>query len=236
MAETRHIVIDGSDLSYELTRKRVKNVNMRIETDGTIAVSANGRVPLEFIDDFVISKRELIEKARLKYSSSSHRTPNDDLELHAGSVISLLGKHLTVKVLDGKPENVLESVSELSVTVRDSTDTKRIDRLIRGYIRQLTVDTFRRFCHEIYPHFAAMGVSYPQVKIKTMRSRWGSCIPSKGIIALNSRLIEYPPECIEYVVLHEFCHFIHADHSKAFYDLVASFMPDWKERRHRLAE
>ena len=236
MTETRHIVIDGSDLSYELTRKRVKNVNMRIGTDGIIAVSANGRVPLEFIDDFVISKRELIEKTRLRYSSSSHRTPNDELELHDGSVISLFGKKLTVKVVCGKPEKVLQTGDELTVTVTDCNDARRINRLLRGYLRQLQIDTFRQLCHKIYPDFAKLGIAYPKIKIKTMRSRWGSCLPSKGIIALNSRLIEYPPESIEYVILHEFCHFLHPDHSKAFYDLVASYMPDWKARKSKFAE
>ena len=67
-----------------------------------------------------------------------------------------------------------------------------------------------------------------------MTSRWGSCQTVKGIITLNSKLIEKPLRCIEYVVLHEFAHFIHPNHSKEFYDFVASLMPDWKERKIEL--
>lgn len=51
---------------------------------------------------------------------------------------------------------------------------------------------------------------------------------------MNSRLIETPISCIEFVMMHEFCHFIHPDHSKAFYALMTRVMPDWQERKRVL--
>ncbi len=69
-----------------------------------------------------------------------------------------------------------------------------------------------------------------------MKSRWGSCLPGKGIITLNKRLLEAPRGCIQYVILHELCHLIHPDHSKRFYGLLAAWMPDWKEWKTRLEE
>ena len=59
-------------------------------------------------------------------------------------------------------------------------------------------------------------------------------MPRKGIITLNKRLLEAPRYCIEYVVMHEFCHFIHPDHSKHFYAFLTMLMPDWKERKRIL--
>jgi predicted metal-dependent hydrolase len=56
----------------------------------------------------------------------------------------------------------------------------------------------------------------------------------KGIITLNKRLLEAPRNCIEYVVMHEFCHFIHPNHSKHFYGFLSMLMPDWKERKKLL--
>lgn len=61
--------------------------------------------------------------------------------------------------------------------------------------------------------------------------RWGSCHTVKNIITLNSRLIEVPKEAVEYVVLHEFAHFLQPNHSRAFYAVVERYMPDWRERR-----
>ena len=66
------------------------------------------------------------------------------------------------------------------------------------------------------------------MRIRNMNTRWGSCLPNKGIITLNKRLIEAPKNCIEYVVCHEFCHFIHPDHSKCFYEVLQVMLPDWK--------
>ena len=54
---------------------------------------------------------------------------------------------------------------------------------------------------------------------------------SKGIVALNNRLLEAPRDCIEYVVTHELCHFVHPNHSKQFYSFLSMLMPDWKERK-----
>jgi predicted metal-dependent hydrolase len=64
-----------------------------------------------------------------------------------------------------------------------------------------------------------------------MTSRWGSCQPKRGLITLNKRLLEVPRNCIEYVVMHEFVHFIHPNHSKQFYEFLSVLMPDWKERK-----
>jgi hypothetical protein len=94
---------------------------------------------------------------------------------------------------------------------------------------------FDELIKETYARFQKYGVPYPQLKIRNMTSRWGSCQPQKGIITLNRQLLKYPRECIEYVVVHEFTHFIHPNHSKQFWDFVTMMMPDWKERKAELA-
>lgn len=76
-----------------------------------------------------------------------------------------------------------------------------------------------------------MGVKAGQVAYRNMRSRWGSCKPSTGRICINTRLALYPPECLEYVVVHELCHLLERGHGKRFYDLMDSFLPDWKRIR-----
>ena len=70
--------------------------------------------------------------------------------------------------------------------------------------------------------------------VRKMKKRWGSCQPQTKTITINSQLIEAPRFCIEYVMMHEFCHFIHPNHSKDFYTLLQVMMPDWKERKKML--
>jgi predicted metal-dependent hydrolase len=67
-----------------------------------------------------------------------------------------------------------------------------------------------------------------------MVSRWGSCQPRENILCFNTALIEAPVECIEYVVAHEFTHFLEANHSKSFYNKLEKIIPDWKQRRNIL--
>lgn len=69
---------------------------------------------------------------------------------------------------------------------------------------------------------------------RNMKTRWGSCQPSTGRICINTRLALYPPECLEYVVVHELCHLLVANHGSDFKELMTRVMPDWKDRQRRL--
>ena len=79
-----------------------------------------------------------------------------------------------------------------------------------------------------------LGVHAGKLAYRNMRSRWGSCQPATGRICINVRLALYPPECLEYVVVHELCHLLVRGHGPKFYELMDSVMPDWRERRAKL--
>ena len=79
-----------------------------------------------------------------------------------------------------------------------------------------------------------MGVKAGKLAYRNMTSRWGSCQPSTGRICINVRLALYPPECLEYVVVHELCHLLERGHGPKFHQLMDAFMPDWKQRRAKL--
>lgn len=79
-----------------------------------------------------------------------------------------------------------------------------------------------------------MGVKAGKLAHRNMTSRWGSCQPSTGRICINVRLALYPPECLEYVVVHELCHLLERGHGPRFHQLMDAFMPDWKQRRAKL--
>lgn len=79
-----------------------------------------------------------------------------------------------------------------------------------------------------------MGVRAGKLAYRNMTSRWGSCQPATGRICINTRLALYPPECLEYVVVHELCHLLERSHGPRFHRLMDAFMPDWKQRRAKL--
>lgn len=79
-----------------------------------------------------------------------------------------------------------------------------------------------------------MGVKVGKLVYRNMNSRWGSCQPATGRICINVRLAPYPPECLEYVVVHELCHLCERGHGQRFKDLMDTYMPDWRERRAKL--
>ena len=153
-------------ITYILTRKQVKNVNLRIHRDGEIHVSAHSRVPLEFIDEWILSKEEFIRSAQER-----------------------VAKEQVVKTGEKKP--------------RTQRTTQEDKARALAYLDPI--------CRETWQLLQARGIkspaTYPNIRFRTMTSRWGSCIPGENVITLNTRLLEQPREFVEYVVLHEFAHF-----------------------------
>lgn len=233
--ETRVVRGSTRTLEYELTRKAVKNINMRIKVSGKITVSAPFYAPVKHIDDFVLSQEKAIIKALDQYEKVRENAPKP-LEYVSGETVDYLGEKLCLVVCEDKKEGVERKGDRLFLKVKDVTAFPRKERLVKKWLAERTLEVFDEICRETYPLFQPYGVQYPQIKIRTMKSRWGSCQPGKGVITLNAKMIAAPRETIEYVVLHEFAHFIHPNHSRNFYDLVARYMPDWKQRKAMLQD
>lgn len=79
-----------------------------------------------------------------------------------------------------------------------------------------------------------MRLRFSTLTLKDMRTRWGSCHHIKRSISISSRLIGYPPECLDYVLVHELAHLRHPNHQPEFWKLVEQYMPDWKRIRAML--
>lgn len=97
---------------------------------------------------------------------------------------------------------------------------------------------YRRMAREYLPDRVAywsqrMGALPTALHITSARTRFGSCSGSNSI-SLSWRLMQYPPEAIDYVVVHELCHIRHHDHSAAFWAEVARYLPDYRERQRLL--
>ena len=226
----KEIVLNGKRIEYDLQRKDVKNINLRIKADRTISVSANARVPERVIEDFIESKSEYILKALAHYEELAKYAPKPKQYLD-GESFRILGHDRRLKIIEGNKNKVEYDESYIMLTVKDSTDFTLKKKLIDRWLMSICKDTIQSLCDAIYPKFQKYEVAYPTIRYRNMVSRWGSCQPKRGILTFNYALVEAPISCIEYVVVHEFTHFLHPNHSKKFYQQLAMFMPDWEVRK-----
>lgn len=239
--EMRAILLGDMEITYELTRKSVKNVNLRIDAARNVKVSASRRVPIGYIEGFMRQKQALIVTAVNR--AEENRSRRQEQQQHAerqyvdGEQLAILGRKRAVKVsqaVQGTMERIELGEETIYFRVRNPQDTRHKELMYEKWLKEYQRGVYEEICHRVHGRFQQWGVGYPEVRIRRMTSRWGSCQPYRGVVTLNSRLIETPLCCIEYVATHEFCHFIHPDHSKAFHALMTNLMPDWKQRRQFL--
>jgi len=79
-------------------------------------------------------------------------------------------------------------------------------------------------------------IDFPNLRIRQMKTRWGVCNIKTKTVTLNSRLIEYKLEALDYVIVHELSHLIHFNHSRDFWNLVGKYVPNYKSLRSYLKE
>lgn len=224
------VYYNEQQISYEVIRKNVKNINLRVRADGSVTVSANGNIPEIVMEEFVTNKVDYILASLAKFRELKLYSPTPK-EYVSGESFYLLGKNLRLKVLEDSNEDIYSDGIYLYLKVKDKNNFTKKEKIITKYFDKQCMKCFKEILIEMLSIFSKYGVELPALKIRNMETRWGSCLPEKGIITLNKRLIEVPRNCIEYVVLHEYCHFIHPNHSKQFYAFVSMLMPDWKERK-----
>jgi predicted metal-dependent hydrolase len=224
------INLQTREIEYQLERKRVKNINLRIRPNGTVYVSANKRVSLKTIEEFLRKKSDFILTNLDKYAEMKKFAPTEK-EYVTGEAFAYLGRDLRLQVKQGVRNEINSDGVYLYLTVKnvDSIETKR--RAVQKWAESECRRVLTEIVENTYPIFEKYGVPFPKLIFREMSSRWGSCQPRRSVITLNKRLLEVPRECAEYVVMHEFAHFIHLNHSKQFYEFLSTLMPDWKERK-----
>ncbi len=230
--EQHSVQFGQKKIEFYLQRKDVKNVNLNVRPDMTVRVSANKKVPLEFIKDYVKSKGSWILKQLDLFAKT--RSEEIDKEFVSGETIRYLGKQYRLKVIEEEEEGVKFSQGYIYLWVRDKKNYKRKKELVQGWLRQRAAIVFEESLERMYRRLKKYGIKKPVIRIRQMRARWGSCIRDKNIIMLNSELIKAPKACVDYVVMHELVHFKYSRHDKDFYSFLTALMPDWKKRKEIL--
>lgn len=109
-----------------------------------------------------------------------------------------------------------------------------VQQAMDGWYRQQAREYFPVVIDLWWPHFAAHAQK-PQLRVKKMRTRWGS-LSQRGYINMNCLLMAMAPDLIELVVVHELCHTRYFDHGRQFQSLMSELLPDWRDRERRLHE
>lgn len=228
-----NIVLNGVSVPYFLERKKVKNINLRIKPNKDVYVSAPSSVSIQQIEGFLHSKADFILNAIKKYDDIIRFTPKPK-QYVSGETICILGHELMLKVFQYKCNTVKFDDTYVYLFVKNTDDFNSKARTIDNWLKQYCEQIVRQTCKKTYDIFKKYGVKFPEIKFRHMVSRWGSCQPKRGILTFNYALIEVPMSCVEYVIIHEFTHFLQANHSKKFYSQISIFLPDWKQRKDLL--
>lgn len=224
----KELKIANKIIKYELTRKRVKNINVRIKPDGMVYVSANKTVPISTVEGFILEKADVILRALEKYGSPANHK----------DIIYILGKEIPVlkKIAEDCKQGIQYDGNRMLLRLNDLSDNETVQFLIRKFIDHISSDVLERFFDKGYERCKVLTRTKPVLKTGFRKTVWGTCHINKNQIVLNKKLVMLPAECIEAVVVHEFCHFISRYHDKKFYDTLAGFIPDLKERNGLLKE
>ena len=224
------LIVGGETIPYELERKAVKRLNLRVRRDGTVHVSVPIRMTSAAVERFLSERAEWIRDARGRMLARCGQA----LSLFEGEQIPLEGVLHKVRLLEGKKPCATRVAGELILTLPDPNDREARLRLFRRFVREEARRVLTARAQAIYPLFAPRPAAFPALTVRWMRSRWGSCTASKNHITLNERLLFVEPYLAAYVIYHEFCHFRHPNHSPAFYAHLASFCPHYADARRAL--
>lgn len=233
MSETRHsITYAGESIPFHLSYSKRKSLEIAVYPDRSVSVKA----PLEADETSVMQyvhkrarwiKRQLCYFAQFEPRTQTRRFVGGESHLY-------LGRKYRLKIRQCASERVLLKHGFFHINTPDDQPA-HIARLLEQWYRHRAEVYFSRVLEECWQryHFQKKAVQKPALKIRSMKTRWGS-LSRKSSMTLNLELIKVPRECIEYVVVHELCHLLHHNHGKGFYNMLESILPDWVERKHKL--
>ena len=211
----------------KIIKKDVKNITLKVRPNGEAILTAPNSANDEHIK-FIMQKRaKWIAKKRAFFAS--FKMP--EKEYVSGEDFRYLGRSYRLKVVQSKRECVKLQRGYMELFVKDKSDLKRKENLVYEWYHEKAMLYFFNILQEFNK---IVKQDIKSVKIRQMKTRWGSCNPYKSYINLNIELIKKPKACIEYVIFHELAHLLYPKHSKKFYEHLSLYMPDWQKRKEIL--
>lgn len=229
MNETMEI----SGLQIQILKKRnLKNLYIRVNPpEGNVTVSVPVGYPDEEIKLFVLRKLPEITKVRNKMNVQPRQSKR---EYVSGESCYLWGKPYMLQVIpNGKRYSIEKTPNKIIMTVPDGVTIDGKEQALTEWYRaelKRVLETVFEACKK------KTGIDADEARIKKMKTRWGTCNIDNRRIWINLQLAKKPPECLEYVVIHELVHLLERNHTNRFNALVEEYCPTWKEAKKLLTE
>jgi len=228
-AAAKTMLVDGIEI--KVFKKPIKNLHLSVHPpDGWVRVSAPLYFGEEAIRLAVIKRLSWIKKHRKRMRSQPRQSPR---EMVSGESHFFLGKRYLLQVKEDRGRQGIKiSGSRMHLHVHPGADRER-----RLYVLN---EWYRSELKALLPVMISkwegkMGVSVKELRIKRMKTKWGSCNPAARRIWLNLELAKKPPHLIEYVLVHEMAHFFEGRHNGNFKAIMDKFLPNWRLYKDELA-
>ena len=226
----RSYQIDIDGVTIEVLHKPIKHMHLRIyPPDGQVRVSAPLRLSTKHIQRELESKREWLhaQRARLQAQPIANEPTLNSEETHY-----FLGQAYMLQIIES-PDRTHITLNDQTLLMKTSAEANTAEKqeaLKRWYQLQMQ-SLIPALIQKWQP---IIGVKVADWGIKPMKTRWGSCNIRTAHICLNLTLIHKPLICMEYVLVHEMIHLLEASHNARFYELMDTFMPDWRAHQKTL--
>lgn len=230
------IIHEGKKYNFYIIKKDIKNINIKVNKNKEIIISAPKRAKDDYIKEIVLKKVGWIKKQINFYESLS--PINEDLCFENGETVYLLGRQYRMNILPQNNNNIYIKDRYLYIEVKEKyiKNKEYIEKIYNKWLKQYAYSIIKELVEKYQNKLKKYEVPMPNIELKKMKTKWGSCMPANKKVTFNTNIIKTPICCIEYVVLHELAHFKYMNHSKEFYNFITIFMPDWKERKKILDE
>jgi hypothetical protein len=225
------IVYGKQEISFETVPARRKTMEIAVHPDGKVVVKSPPGLSLDEVRQRVLNRARWISRQIAWFQQFQPRTP--PRQYVSGETHLYLGRQYRLKLISGDRNHVRLERGRFVVTCRGEASPEKVRRLLDGWYLEKARMKFAESLDLCFSPFQRMGCKKPSLRIRRMKTRWGS-LSHSGAMTLNRELIRAPRECIDYVITHELCHLKHKNHSPAFYRLLEQAMPDWEKRKHRL--
>ena len=222
--------IELGDITVDVVLKDIKNIHLSIHPPtGRVRISAPSRTNLDTIRVFAVSKLGWIKAQQKKLQEQDRETPREYLDRESHYV---WGTRYLLEVIEADEAPSVELThSWMLLRVRPGADESKKEAIVQEWYRDQIKEAVPPLIAKWEPR---MGVEIDRFFVQRMKTRWGSCNHKARTIRLNTELAKKPPECLEYIVVHEMAHLLEPTHNQRFVALMDRFMPNWPFYRDQL--